>query len=113
MGDRTNYKYLIQQIKLGNTKEFYYSYMWKKKRKQILRRDNHECQRCKDNGWFHRAEVVHHREHLKDKPERCLDDDNLISLCFRCHNEVHPEKQHKMVKVVEKKKLKYNNIERW
>ena len=85
-------KELITAIKQGNVRKFYKSRLWRKKRRNILRRDNHECQRCKSKGRYHKAETVHHKRHLKDCPELALVDSNLISLCFNCHNEEHPEK---------------------
>lgn len=83
---------LIQAIKQGNVRKFYKSREWCRKRRQILKRDNYECQKCKSEGRYHKAETVHHISHLRDNPELALVDSNLISLCFECHNEVHPEK---------------------
>jgi 5-methylcytosine-specific restriction endonuclease McrA len=85
-------KVLIEAIRKGNVRQFYKSTDWKRKRKEILQHDNYECQRCKSKGKYHRAETVHHIKHLKDFPELALVDSNLISLCFNCHNEEHPEK---------------------
>ncbi|SHK46420.1 HNH endonuclease [Tepidibacter formicigenes] len=86
---------------------FYKSTKWKNTRKKVLKRDNNECQRCKEAGRFHKAECVHHIKHLKDRPDLALMEDNLISLCYTCHNEVHPEKLHLS------DKPKFNNKERW
>ena len=36
-----------------------------------------------------RAEEVHHIVELKEHPELGLEDDNLISLCVKCHNLRH------------------------
>jgi 5-methylcytosine-specific restriction endonuclease McrA len=52
-------------------------------RQQILRRDGWRCQSC---GAMSNLEV-HHREfrsHAGDDAE-----DNLITLCYRCHAGVH------------------------
>jgi ATP-dependent DNA helicase RecQ len=52
-------------------------------RKQVLRRDNWRCQSC---GTMSNLEV-HHREfrsHLGADSE-----ENLITLCKRCHAKVH------------------------
>lgn len=83
---------------------FYWSAAWRRKRDEILRRDHYECQACvsrirqaaKDgtvlHGYdsrIHRAVCVHHIKELKDHPELALDDDNLISLCHRCHDRIH------------------------
>ena len=54
-----------------------------------------ECQRCKGNYVVEskpvkrikikRAKYVHHIIAMKDCFELALDDDNLVSLCFECH----------------------------
>lgn len=98
---------LLEAIKLGNTEVFYKSIEWIKKRRDILKRDNNECQKCKSNGGYHKAECVHHIKHLKDFPELALTDENLTSLCYACHNIEHPEKLHI------NSKPKYINRERW
>ncbi len=86
--NRKLYNYILS----GDVDKFYNSRTWRKKRKQILERDNNECQRCKVNGGVGKGEVVHHKIHLKNNPLLALNDDNLITLCNACHNEVHPEK---------------------
>lgn len=86
---------------------FYKSTIWINKRKDILKRDHFECQRCKAKGRFSKAECVHHIKHLKNRPDLALEDKNLLSLCNVCHNEVHPEKLH------HSDKHKFKNQERW
>lgn len=99
---------LIEAVRRGDVRAFYTSTAWEHKRREILQRDNYECQRCKSRGMFSRAEVVHHIKHLKDRPDLALDDDNLVSVCARCHNELHPEK---FIKNEPKRRL--NIPERW
>jgi hypothetical protein len=49
---------------------------------------------------------VHHLKHLRQYPELALTDDNLISVCGWCHENIyHPEKH--------KKKNKDVTVERW
>lgn len=72
--------------------EFYRSSKWLHKRELILRRDGYRCQRCKRYGRITQANTVHHIQHLEDRPDLALTSSNLISLCARCHMEVHPEK---------------------
>lgn len=94
-------------------KAFYNSGAWKQKRVDILERDHNECQDCwkrlenaaKEGkiltGWERKiwpAEAVHHLKELKEYPELGLDDDNLISLCSRCHNLRHGRSPHKFIK---------------
>ncbi len=71
---------------------FYESPRWKHKRQQILKRDGYMCQICKRYGRIREAAEVHHIQHLEDRPDLALDNDNLISLCRTCHNRQHPEK---------------------
>jgi len=87
---------IIKLIKAGQIKRFYKSGEWKHKRKEILKRDNYECQRCKREGKYSKATTVHHKKHLDKHPELALVDDNLLSVCSACHNEEHPEKLKKI-----------------
>lgn len=100
---------LIKLIAEGRTEIFYNSWTWRKKRLEILERDNNECQLCKEKGRVSKGEVVHHIKHLKDFPRLCLDDENLLTVCYSCHNLLHPEKQ----TYIGGKKKKYINKERW
>lgn len=93
-------------------KAFYHTTAWKKKRKEILKRDHNACRRCRQHGSYTRATTVHHIKHLKDVPELALTNDNLISLCKGCHEAVHPEKW-KDINKIRKKKSGYINQERW
>ncbi len=76
--------------------KFYKSKDWIKKRKEIIERDNNECQKCKSKGFAtvgqNVALDVHHKVHLEDSWELRFDSDNLITLCRPCHNSEHPEK---------------------
>ena len=72
--------------------KFYKTKEWRKKRLEMLKRDNFECQMCKERGLQTQAQTVHHIVHLRDDRSLALEDKNLVSLCLSCHNEVHPEK---------------------
>ncbi len=102
-------KELLLAIQRGDVRKFYKSREWLHKRKFILRRDNYECQKCKREGKYSKAETVHHKKHLKDFPELALIDSNLESLCGSCHNEEHPEK----LKKVEVNRREHITTERW
>lgn len=102
-------KRLLEFIFNGEYVKFYQSREWRQKRKEILKRDNNECQRCKSEGKYHVAEHVHHIKHLDKYPFLALTNSNLISLCKRCHNKEHPEKLEKYKKV----KPKIDIPERW
>lgn len=60
--------------------KFYHSTAWKHKRQEILERDYGLCQRCGME-----AELVDHIIPSKDDWNDRLDNDNLQSLCRRCH----------------------------
>lgn len=68
--------------------KFYRSKAWLKKREYVLRRDHYLCQ-CyqlwggKPCGRL--ATVVHHKRELVDYPELALDEKNLISMSWHCH----------------------------
>lgn len=98
------YNYIIS----GDTDKFYASPQWRRKRKDIIERDNRECQRCKKEGRVGPGETVHHIKHLTDRPDLALVDDNLITLCYSCHNLEHPEKFGQG-----KAQPKFMNEERW
>lgn len=74
--------------------EYLSSIEWKSKREQILVRDNYTCQDCKIKP----AEEVHHKtyDNLFNEP---LED--LISLCKKCHTEIH-----KVLHIEEMKKIR-------
>ncbi|WP_279000960.1 HNH endonuclease [Thomasclavelia cocleata] len=60
-----------------------------------MERDNNECQRCKGKFIIEKypvkrikivkAKYVHHIKPMKDYFDEALDADNLVSLCFNCH----------------------------
>ncbi len=68
---------------------FYKSSAWRRKRERALRRDEYLCRECKRYGTTTAATTVHHVYPLGDYPELKLVTDNLLSLCSRCHNEMH------------------------
>ncbi|SHF20494.1 HNH endonuclease [Seinonella peptonophila] len=100
---------------------FYRRKAWQQCRIQVLQRDHYLCQVCIIKGIYTPADVVHHIEHLKDRPDKALDMSNLQSVCHTCHNRLHPEKGNKRYDGSKKKKIKTSvriiesksNIERW
>lgn len=71
---------------------FYSGLKWKRKRAAILRRDGYQCRECRRYGRMREAVEVHHIKPLELYPELAYDNDNLISLCHKCHSKRHPEK---------------------
>jgi len=78
--------------------KFYQTKKWKCARAAVLRRDKYICQGCNKygrrdkNGQPVKADTVHHIKERDTHPELALCKKNLISLCRRCHNKLHPEK---------------------
>lgn len=92
-------------IQAGKAHDFYSWPEWDKLRRKVMKLDNYECQRCKGMHRHRRAVVVHHVKHLKDRPDLALsmydgDDRQLVSVCKRCHEELHPESQRQFKKIV-------------
>lgn len=81
---------------------FYGTTAWKRARAAALDRDGGLCVRCREMGRYHLdasgrrwpvlADMVHHIIPRTERPELELTLSNLMSLCDRCHAEVHPEK---------------------
>ncbi len=108
------YRKLIQAIKKGNVSYFYTSRAWRRKRKEIIDRDNNECRICREEGRVTTETkedplIVHHIKELKDRPDLCLTDENLLTVCNDCHENVcHPNR---LGEYQEKKG--FTNEERW
>ena len=107
-------KIMYNEIKKGNTGYFYTSRTWRKKRKEIINRDDRECQICKQNGRVtveieEEPLIVHHVKELKDYPELALVNDNLLTVCNNCHETAcHPKR---LGKYQERKR--FISEERW
>lgn len=117
--------FLITMMTEKEKHSFYHSAAWLHKRVVILKRDHYECQSCRQritkaneegrqlHGWemyLNKATCVHHIKELEDHPELALDDDNLVSLCDRCHNEKHGRTANKLFTRARKKPI---TEERW
>lgn len=62
---------------------------WLRLRERVLKRDKYACQECKRYGKANDAQMVHHMFPSKEVPQYSYLIDNLISLCNKCHNEMH------------------------
>jgi 5-methylcytosine-specific restriction enzyme A len=98
---------IIHLIQTNNLMKFYKSKEWLQLRKEVLERDNYECQSCKRKGRYRKAKNVHHIKEVKTHPELALDKDNCESICIQCHNDEHK----RLDKYIKKKK--FVNEERW
>ena len=100
-------------IATGEEHKFYTWPEWQRVRAQTLYLDQHECQMCKMRGRHSRANIVHHVKHLKARPDLALDiwdgqERQLVSVCKKCHEELHPESMQKI-----KKQIAPVTQERW
>lgn len=113
--------FLSELIRNGKEREFYLSPEWDRLRREVLREDRYECQLCRAQGRYHRAEIVHHINEIKHRPELALSmwEDradgtkarNLMSVCWICHNTVcHPGR---LERYKYKKRSGFDQQERW
>lgn len=92
--------YQLQGMVQNGTSDLFYRWPeWERTRAAVLSLDHHECQLCKTRHRYRKAVIVHHVQHLKDRPDLALsitDPDTgsrqLISLCRACHELQHPER---------------------
>lgn len=62
--------------------------IWQKKRLEIKQRDKFLCQNCKKNGLYNFSKLeVHHITPISKNWNKRLKNDNLITLCSRCHKD--------------------------
>ena len=119
MGRNKKYHNWPEEISKSHTDKFYHSSEWKKLRKEILDRDKFKCQfylgRWNDGVHFPDkiklipANTVHHIISIKERPDLCLDKDNLVSLSFEAH-EIIEDRERFLFK---KKNKKLLSKERW
>ncbi len=94
---------LMDMIAAGCEGDFYRTRAWKDLSAHVREMDRNECVLCRQRGRYRRAVLVHHVNHLTDRPDLALDiyyldsdgnqKRNLISVCRTCHETVcHPEK---------------------
>jgi Response regulator containing CheY-like receiver and SARP domains len=100
-----------EYLKNNNIHGFYCCYAWKKKRKEILQNDKHECQYCKAKGKYTKATSVHHVKPVLKYPELAMEDiytDNtgkhrqLMSACKACHDKEDNKHRERMPLTVER-----------
>ena len=76
-----------QDQRRGNFRERGYSAQWDKVRK--IKLQNYPlCEQCINKGSIEPATLVHHILSLV-KGGSLLDMDNLMSVCVKCHDEIH------------------------
>lgn len=82
---------------------------WQKKRLQVFKRDDFECQLCMDKIT---TLVVHHKKYLRNKEPWEYKMSYLITLCEKCHNKL--KKSNKVIQesLVQKEDLLITEKER-
>lgn len=112
-------RWLIGLVKAGDVHPFYVTGEWRRLSAEVLRQDKGECQLCKARGRYRRADLVHHVNHVRRRPELALDmwyadqdgakRKNLVSVCRECHETIcHPERMRRG-----NRQSGYRNAERW
>jgi 5-methylcytosine-specific restriction endonuclease McrA len=88
-----------------NLKEFYNSRYWRKIRREVLEEYKYECQDCKVEGYYTKADTVHHEQYVRRHPRLALSETyifqgkeykNLIPLCHNHHEIRHGYRQNKI-----------------
>lgn len=115
--------FLSEYKTIEQKRQFYNSQSWRQMREAIKQRDNYECQECKRQGYVRidtneikesgRKKiqlVVDHIKELEDYPEFALDEENLETLCVKCHNKKHG--RHFIFRL-KRKPTKWDGDERW
>lgn len=66
---------------------------WQELREFCFKRDNYTCQNCGDKNYKGRGKTIrieaHHIKNWSDYKDLRLDPDNIITLCYNCHKQVH------------------------
>lgn len=84
--------------------EFYNSRWWRRTRKEVLIEYKYECQDCKAEGYYTKADTVHHEQYVRRHPRLALSKTymfqdkeykNLIPLCHNHHELRHGYRQNK------------------
>jgi len=65
------------------------SWKYKEWRSKVLVRDNFICQKCKKKG-----NIAHHLELFALNPEKRFDINNGMTLCRKCHIQIHNKELH-------------------
>ena len=80
------------KVKPSRAALFRKSWSWQKKRDRVVQRDFHLCRACNDGMYgvfgipgLNQDLSVHHIEPLEESFDLRLEDDNLVTLCWRHH----------------------------
>ena len=83
-------------------KQIYKDPRYLRARAAALARDKYLCQECRKYGRITTEDgesdkkkkilLTHHIKSIEEHPELAFDVDNLVTVCWSCHNKEHPEK---------------------
>jgi 5-methylcytosine-specific restriction endonuclease McrA len=79
----------------------------RERRRLVLERDNHECQKCGIDMDLH----IHHIKQFKDYPELVNDLSNCKTLCAKCHRAIHFPKENLANSVKPQRSITVGNAE--
>lgn len=109
-------------IRDGEVYKFYKTDDWLELRDDVMRDAHNECQHCLRKGKYTRAEMVHHINEVRKRPDLALTREfidpitkekrtNLVALCNSCHELEHPDRfgNYRAQRGIEK----FSNEERW
>lgn len=89
--NKQRYKLYDAKVRDPKLKAFYSSKAWKSTSLAIKKRDRGLCKLCLYKNMKGDAETTHHIVEIKEDFEQRLSEKNLISLCDKCHKQVHAE----------------------
>ena len=72
-----------QERAIKDRKGFYSSDRWRQLRAEIIAK-HPTCEICKDKP----SKIVHHKQSREDNPECELIKNNLMAVCWGCHNKI-------------------------
>ena len=113
--------WIRELIRTDQLYRFYKGNEWIALRAEVMREDHYECQHCLERGIYTRAEMVHHVNEVRKRPDMALTKEyidpitkekkrKLVSLCNPCHELEHDRFENYRSKYgVER----FTNEERW
>lgn len=94
-------KCAIYKMGYKESEPFYHTAAWRRLRQLIISRQGGMCHDCMEKMRLglmrkpRRATMVHHIIPYKERPDLALNENNLVALCDRCHEQRHPERRQK------------------
>lgn len=80
------------RTRVTDTHGFYDTAKWKKVAEYIRQKYFYTCQAkgCGEKGvYVHHIDPLTEEDYVKRPPEKCYGEDNLMLLCFNCHEVIH------------------------